>query len=93
MNFETVADAVSDHNLSEEEVQEIAESVGLAYAEAGAKRQHQQYEPDEIKTGLAAPVPEGTSQEATVAVLQELCWDTIEKGHAKRKESYAREDE
>ncbi len=93
MNYESIAEAVGDHDLTEVDVQEIAESVGMAYAEAGAKRQHQEYEPDEVKTGLAAPVPEGSSQEATVAVLQELCWDTVEKGHAKRKESYARKED
>jgi hypothetical protein len=93
MDFEHVAEALSDHDLTPEEVQEIAESVGMAYAEAGAKRQHQEYEPDEVKTGLVAPVPEESSQEATVAVLQELCWETVEQGHAKRKESYARKDD
>lgn len=93
MNYEIIAEAVSEHDLSVDDVQEIAESVGLAYSEAGAKRQHQEYEPDEVKTGLAAPVPDDTPQDAVVAVLQELCWDTVEKGHAKRKESYAREDQ
>jgi len=93
MDYQTIADAVSDHDLTPDDVAEIAESVGMAYAEAGAKRQHQQYEPDEIKTGLVAPVPDGTSQEETVAVLQELCWETVEQGHAKRKESYVREDD
>lgn len=93
MNFKTIAGAISDHDLSEEDVQEIAESVGLAYAEAGAKRQHQEYEPDEVKTGLVAPVPDDQTQNATVAVLQELCWENVEKQHLKRKESYVREDD
>jgi hypothetical protein len=93
MNYEIISQAVSDHDLTPDDVKAIAESVGMAYAEVGAKRQHQEYEPDEVKTGLIAPVPEDSNQEATVAVLQELAWDTVEKGHAKRKESYAREDE
>jgi CCR4-NOT transcriptional regulation complex NOT5 subunit len=91
--YERIADELSNHNLSGNSVEEIAESIGLAYVECGSKSQHIEYEPDEVKTGLVAPVPDGTSQEATVAVLQELAWDTVEKGHAKRKESYAREDE
>lgn len=93
MNFDTISEAVSDHDLTPEEVQEIAESIGMAYAEGGAKRQHQEYEPDEVKTGLAAPVPDGTSHEATVAVLQEMCWEHVEQQHAKRKESYVRKDD
>jgi CCR4-NOT transcriptional regulation complex NOT5 subunit len=93
MNYETIAEAIEDSDISPDEVEEIAESVGMVYAEVGSKQQHIEYEPDEVKTGLVAPVPDGTSQEATVAVLQELAWDTVEKGHAKRKESYAREDE
>ena len=92
MNFDHIADALSEHDLSAEEVKEIADNVGLAYAEAGAKRQHQEYEPDEVKTGLVAPVPEDKTQEETVAVLQELCWETVEQGHLKRKESYARKE-
>lgn len=92
MNYERIADELSEHDLTENSVKEIAESIGLAYAEGGAKRQHREYEPDEVKTGLAAPVPENCSHEETVAVLQELCWDTVEKGHAKKAESYAREE-
>lgn len=92
MDFEHVADQLSEHDLTGDEVQEIADSVGLAYAEAGAKRQHQEYEPDEVKTGLVAPVADGNTQAETVAVLQELCWESVEQGHAKRKESYAREE-
>lgn len=92
MNFKTIAGAISDHDLDEDDVQEIAESVGLAYAEAGAKRQHIEYEPDEVKTGLVAPVPDGRSQQETVAVLQELCWENVEKQHLKRKESYVRKE-
>ena len=92
MNFKPIAEAVSDHELDVEQVQEIAESVGMAYAEGGAKRQHQEYEPDEVKVGLIAPVNEGISYEATVAVLQELCWEEVESQHAKRKESYARKE-
>jgi len=93
MDFNVIAEALSEHDLEVEDVEEIAESIGLAYAEGGAKRQHQEYEPDEVKTGLAAPIPDGTSHEATVAVLQELCWESVEQQHAKRKESYARKDE
>lgn len=92
MEFQHIADALSDHDLDVEEVQEIAESVGLAYAEGGSKQQHIEYEPDEVKIGLAAPVLEGNTQEETTAVLQELCWDSVEKEHAKRAESYAREE-
>jgi hypothetical protein len=93
MKAQTIADEIEADYIDSEFVQEIADSVDMAFVEVGAKRQHQEYEPDEVKTGLVAPVPDGTSQEATVAVLQELAWDTVEKGHAKRKESYAREDE
>lgn len=91
MDFEHIAEELTE--MDPEEVKEVADSVGLAYAEAGAKRQHQEYEPDEVKTGLVAPVPDDKSQEEVVTVLQELCWDTVERGHAVRKESYAREDE
>lgn len=93
MNSDTIAAALNDHDLTPDDVREIAESVGMAYAEAGAKRQHQQYEPDEVKTGLVAPVPDDTSHDAVVAVLQELCWTQVEEQHAKRKETYVREDE
>lgn len=92
MNYSLIAEALSDHDLNEDDVQKIAESVGLAYAEGGAKRQHQEYEPDEVKVGLSAPVPDETSHDATVAVLQELCWEEVEQQHLKRKESYTRKE-
>ena len=92
MNFNRIADELSDHDLTADDVEQIADDVGLAYAEGGAKRQHQQYEPDEVKVGLVAPVRDGTSHEETVAVLQELCWEQVEQQHLKRKESYAREE-
>jgi len=93
MNYQRIADELSEHDLTENGVKEIAESIGLAYSVAGSKCQHIEYEPDEVKTGLAAPVPENCSHEETVAVLQELCWENVEKQHLKRKESYVREDE
>jgi hypothetical protein len=93
MNFEKISEQLADHDLTPDDVEAIANSVGMAYAEGGSKVQHIDYEPDEVKTGLAAPVPEDRSHEETVAVLQELCWESVEQGHAKRKESYAREDE
>lgn len=92
MDFEHIADALSDHDLDVGEVQEIAESVGLAYAEGGSKQQHIEYEPDEVKVGLVAPVSDKNTHEETVAVLQELCWSEVEKQHAKRAESYARKE-
>ena len=92
MNFNRIADELSDHDLTADDVEQIADDVGLAYAEGGAKRQHQQYEPDEVKIGLVAPVSEENTHTETVAVLQELCWEEVEQQHLKRKESYAREE-
>lgn len=92
MNYEKIADQLSEHDLTESNVKEIVESIGLAYAEGGSKVQHIEYQPDEVKTGLAAPVPENCSHKETVAVLQELCWESVEQEHAKRAESYARKE-
>jgi hypothetical protein len=90
--FERVANAVEGHDLDAEAVGEIADSIGLVFATAGAKRQHKEYEPDNVECSLAASVPEGQSHESVSAVLQELCWDTVEKEQAKRAEQYVREE-
>lgn len=92
MDYERIANAIDDPDLTTEDVEAIANSIGLVYAETGAKRQHQEYEPDEIKTGMAASVPDGVSEDATSEVLREMCWAEVEEGHAERKETYARKD-
>lgn len=92
MDAERISEALNG-DVTPEEVKEVAESVGFAYVETGSKRQHQQYEPDEVKAGFAAPVPEDQSHEDVEAVLRELAWEEVERGHAEKKETYAREDD
>lgn len=93
VDFQRVAGAVEGHDLNASEIEEIADEVGLVFATAGAKRQHKEYEPDNVECGLAASVPEGQTHESVSAVLQELCWERVEKEHAARAEQYVREDE
>jgi hypothetical protein len=93
VDFERVANAIEEFDLTADEVEEIADSVGLVFATAGAKRQHKEYEPDNVERGLAASVPDGQAHDSVAAVLQELCWTAVEKEHAKRAEQYVREDE
>jgi hypothetical protein len=93
VDFQRIAEAVEGHDLNESEVEEIADEIGLVFATAGAKRQHKQYEPDNVECSLAASVPDGQTHESVSAVLQELCWETVEREQAARAEQYVREDE
>lgn len=91
MDAERIAEELGDIDASR--IEEIAEAVGLAVATRGAKRQHKEYEPDNVEVTFAASVPDGSTHEEVERVLAEFAWDSVERGHAERKESYVRKDE